>query len=126
MQKITTDDRQLRLRRDYCPISFNSARDGTGDRLAEIWTSAVLRVDRGHLPDLCQSKSSAACASNNCINLQHFSHSRTIHLISDKKAHVDEAKASLQTYLGGMADILEDSRRLLVALTIEIQSLCWE
>jgi len=27
----------------YCTISFNSARGGQGDRLDEIWTSAILR-----------------------------------------------------------------------------------
>lgn len=33
----------------YCTISFSSARGGTRDRLAEIWTSATLGVDRGHV-----------------------------------------------------------------------------
>jgi len=32
----------------YCTISFSSARGGTRDGLAEIWTSATSRVDRGH------------------------------------------------------------------------------
>ena len=36
---------QILSGRKYCTISFSSAR---GDRLAEIWTSATLRVDRGH------------------------------------------------------------------------------
>jgi len=31
------------IRVEYCTISFNSARGGTGDRLDEIWTSAILR-----------------------------------------------------------------------------------
>ena len=34
---------------DYCTISFSSARGRTRDRLAEIWTSAILGVDRGHV-----------------------------------------------------------------------------
>ena len=34
---------------DYCTITINSAGGGTWDRLAEIWTSATLRVDRGHV-----------------------------------------------------------------------------
>jgi len=47
-------------------VPFRSIRPGggQGDRLAAIWTSAILRVDRGHLPDFSQSKSSAACASS--------------------------------------------------------------
>ena len=34
---------------EYCTITINSAGGGTWDRLAEIWTSATLRVDRGHV-----------------------------------------------------------------------------
>ena len=47
-------------------VPFRSIRPGggQGDRLDEIWTSAILRVDWGHLPDFGQSKSSAACASS--------------------------------------------------------------
>ena len=49
----------------YCTISFDSARgEGQGDRLTEIWMLAILRVDKGHLPNFGQSKSSAACASS--------------------------------------------------------------
>jgi len=46
-------------------VPFRSIRPGGGYRLAEICTSAILRVDRGHFPDFGQSKSSAACASSN-------------------------------------------------------------
>ena len=39
-------------------VPFRSIRPGggQGDRLAEIWTSAILRVDRGHLPDSAKVK----------------------------------------------------------------------
>jgi len=40
---------QLLQYEDYCTITINSAGGGTWDRLAEIWTSATLRVDRGHI-----------------------------------------------------------------------------
>jgi len=45
----------------YYTIPFNSAR---GDGLDEIWTSVILRVDRGHLLDFGESISSAACTSS--------------------------------------------------------------
>ena len=52
----TTNQYKTAVDPPYCTISFNSARGGQGDRLDEIWTSAILRVDRGHLPDFGQSK----------------------------------------------------------------------
>jgi len=40
----------------YCTTWLSLARGGTRDKLDEIWTSATLRVDRGHARILAKAK----------------------------------------------------------------------